>query len=69
MKFTKSQNLEGPKSFIRNIKNSYFLFIKVSFVKKVIKTIVIKPDPKIDHSYQTRYENWPGQGAGLHGSI
>jgi hypothetical protein len=57
MKFTKSQNLEGPKSFIRNIKNSYFLFIKVSFVKKVIKTIVIKPDPKIDHSYQTRYEN------------
>jgi hypothetical protein len=57
MKFTKSQNLEGPKSFIRNIKNSYFLFIKVSFVKKVIKIIVIKPDSKIDYSYQTRYEN------------
>ena len=50
MKFTKNQNLEGPKSLIRNTKNSYFLFLKVSFFKKVIKT---KPDPRIDHSYQT----------------
>ena len=48
MKFTISQNLEGPKSLIPNIKNSYFLFIKVLFVKKVIKTIVIKPDMRID---------------------